>query len=722
MSQFTQSPNFPAALLTVNRHELDGDPMIVTEGKIPDDLQGHAFILAAAGFADSKTLAGTSLVLPSIHGNPAINSDGMIFRLDFHKHGQESKPNEVWLKTKIVGTPSYWADKAAVKKQEYAALKFYNFGLARLSAWLGVRNPSNTGWLSMKFPEENSRLFVTLDAGRSHEIDTESLEVVTPLGWNKEWVPQINLKLPFPLLMSTAHPYFDPRTNEVFTVNYCKSIETILRPIIKQNFAGYKKNSSIVKELLEQFRTKLKFKVKHTKDIKKINRYLVNLLQLSKLGLQVIENTKNLQDVTYLMRWDGKGDLERWKLVHPDGTPVVIQQTMHAIGVTQDYIVLMDTSLKIGLAQLIDFKNKKIEKALREVLDYPQLPDSNIYIVPRAQLIEGERPACCNPKDPETKPCPECQEKIVVVQKLTIPREAFHFHVNYENPDGKITLHAIHSCAWDVSEWMSKIDIPLTNNRRGPIGMMIDSMDINQMGRYEIDAKTGKLVTEPILTYNLDYTWAVGLYTYSNNKHGNNWWPPARFENIYLNSYGAWKDLLPEFIYDIYENYKYREIPAEKVRKITNDGVPSSLCRLDVEQMQIGDGYQFPSGYFVNSPLFVPRANGTGGSTDGYIICTVNYDPDRCNRLKSAKSEIWIFNADNLQDGPLCKLSHPQLNFAFTTHTTWLSEIAPRQAGIYCIPLKEDLQESLKQVAPEFPKIQALIEKLFDQEVYPHFP
>lgn len=781
MSKINPSPYFPAAILTVNRQEIDGDSMIVTEGKLPDDLQGHAFILAAAGFVDSKPLPGTSLVLPSIDGNPAINSDGMIFRLDFHKQGKKSKPGEVCLKTKIVGTPCYWADKATFEKEEYIELKFYNLGLARLSEWLGVRNVSNTAWMSMKFPGENSRLFVTLDAGRSHEIDTESLEVVTPLGWNKEWIPQMKLTLPFALAMSTAHPYFDPRKNEVFTVNYCKSIETMLLPALKHDLEGFNDSIPIVKEFLKDLENLLKcilkgvetviawgnkfpgseklfriaisgivllerelYNPQHPEKVKTLGtglkqilideihdvenlgalkEYLNDFLQLVRLLLQVLLiDLPGLKDITYLMRWDGKSYLERWKLVDTDGKPIVIQQTMHDIGVTEDYIVLMDTSLKIGLTQLIDLKNKKIQSFLRDILDYPQLPDTSVYIIPRAQLVEGERPGCCDPKDPETKNRPECQEKIVVAQKLTIPREAFHFHVNYENPDGKITLHAIHACAWDVAEWLRKVDTPLTENPRPPIGMLVDGMDVNKMGRYEIDGATGKLVSEPILTYDVNYTWATGLYAYNNIKHGTDWWPPTQFENIYLNSYGAWKDLLPDFIYKLYQGYKYQEIPPDKVRELTNNGIRSSLCRLNVQQMQILDGYRFPSGYFVNSPLFVPRANATGSSTDGYMICTVNYDPDPCNRLKSAKSEIWIFHADRLEDGPLCKLSHPQLNFAFTTHTTWLSEIAPREAGIYCIPVKEDFEESVKQVAPKSPKLQTLIQQLFDEEVYPHFP
>lgn len=134
---------------------------------------------------------------------------------------------------------------------------------------------------------------------------------------------------------------------------------------------------------------------------------LQDFIQLLSLGLQFLGDLINIPNLTYLIRWDGQGDFERWKLINPDGTPVTIQQTMHQIGVTEDYVVLMDTSLKIGLAQLITLKNKKFDKSVRKLLDYPQLPYSTIYIVPRAALKEGERPA--NKQSPE---------KEVVVQKL----------------------------------------------------------------------------------------------------------------------------------------------------------------------------------------------------------------------------------------------------------------------------------------------------------------
>lgn len=786
----TVEPNFPSAILTVCRQELNASELEVIEGNVPEGLQGHLFLLASAGYVDSKPLAGTPLQLPSIDGSPVINGDGMIFRLDFQKKvdgdGQQPTPGQVWLSTKVAGTPSQVADRAIFNNKEnsqnpeFEQFHFLNLGVARLSEWLGVRNVVNTAWLPMKFPGENTRLLVTLDAGRPYEIDPVSLDVVTAVGWNKEWIPQMELRLPFGLMMSTAHPYFDPRAKDendrakpvTFTVNYSKTFKTMLAPIFEYGVEKEEeKIAAELKEFMQEMKRLLKFiegaiacinkveqkapifklfhKLSRTtlssrlllendlvltarhRDLKDFSREIKQILldeihsvdrlenlqvelqdfiQLLNLGLQFLGDLINIPNLTYVMRWDGQGDFERWKLINPDGTPVTIQQTLHQIGVTKDYIVLMDTSLKIGLAQLVTLKNKKFDKSVRKLLDYPQLPYSSIYIIPRAALKDGERPAN-----------QQSQEKTVVAQKLVIPREGFHFLVDYENPEDKITLYAIHACAWDVAEWMRPTDFPLTDNPRPPLGMLVDGMDISQVGRYEIEGSTGKLLEQPRLTYNLDYTWAIGLCTYSETKQNDEWFPPQTFDNIYLDSFGAWKDLLSDFIWDLYKDYKYREIPVHQVRELSDRGKPSAISRLDTHQMKLLDGYQFPPGYFGDSAQFVPRHQGTGDSTDGYIICTVNYNPDPCNRLKSGKSEIWVFLANDLRQGPVCKFAHPLLSFAFTTHTVWLPEIAPRNSK-YCIPVREDFQELVDQIAPHRPEIQGRIQKLFDEDIYPQFP
>jgi hypothetical protein len=105
----------------------------------------------------------------------------------------------------------------------------------------------------------------------------------------------------------------------------------------------------------------------------------------------------------------------------------------------------------------------------------------------------------------------------------------------------------------------------------------------------------------------------------------------------------------------------------------------------------------------VLSPQFVPRADGNGSSTDGYIVCTV---------ASENRDEIWIFDAKNLAQGPLCKLGHSSLNFSYTIHTAWLPKIAPRTASYNC-GVREDYQEQVKN--------SPVLQELFETKVYPHF-
>jgi hypothetical protein len=61
-----------------------------------------------------------------------------------------------------------------------------------------------------------------------------------------------------------------------------------------------------------------------------------------------------LKDFVYLVCWDGDSPLARWKLVNPDGSPVIIKQSIHQIGISRDYVVLMDTAFTVGLEQVIN--------------------------------------------------------------------------------------------------------------------------------------------------------------------------------------------------------------------------------------------------------------------------------------------------------------------------------------------------------------------------------
>ncbi|MFO0661650.1 MAG: carotenoid oxygenase family protein, partial [Polyangiaceae bacterium] len=168
------------------------------EGKVPVDLGGYFFVTAPVGTVETNGLP---------YDDPAhfLNGDGMVYRYGFHN-------GTVKVRTRLSKPPCFYADLATKTGSPYEALGFKNFGVARASLRLGARDYVNTAMMVMEMPGEIPRLFLTYDAGRPYEIDTESCEVVTPIGSNAEWRPEGLEHLPFTPNFSSAHPFADGHT------------------------------------------------------------------------------------------------------------------------------------------------------------------------------------------------------------------------------------------------------------------------------------------------------------------------------------------------------------------------------------------------------------------------------------------------------------------------------------------------------------------------------
>jgi carotenoid cleavage dioxygenase-like enzyme len=679
-SVFNCSPSVPQSILTANRYELT-DISLEIEGTLPEDLSGFLFIVEPCGSIESGGL-------PYPDGNSILGGDGMIYRLDFSNKG------EVKVKSRLVKPPDFFADKATQAGGQYEKYQFTSHGITRFSLSLGCRNQLNTAFLPMNFSDNTGdRLLVTYDAGRPYEIDTETLEVVTPIGANREWVSELDgLNVPFQLYMSTAHPAFDAYTNQMFTVNFGRSLGSFLEtiPAVFDISELPQELDKVLSAIADLFRTGF------LKDIfTTFFKVFQDIWQLYAGWLEQIIGV-DMENFLYLMCWDGSGPIERWKLVLPDRSPVRIEQCIHQIGVTQDYVVIMDTAFTVGTDQIINNpfpKSKGGDQLFRQVLERPAAADSTIYIVRRRDLKAGQKPACSQ------------YEVEVVAQKVTIPLATAHFLLDYDNPDGNITLHAAHICAMEVSDWLRKYD-SLAFEPHAPVaprlqGMILNEVDIGRVGKYVLNGETGSFIESSVITHD-PCTWGVELFAYITRvpKTG---LPPKRLENIYWCTLGLWKELMTKFIFDLYADYPYQLVPRSEVLRRAEAGIPACLFRLSTESMEIADYYPLPAGHLVLSPQFVPRGNGED-STAGYLVCTV-FTPTR--------SEIWVFDAQNLAHGPLCKLHHPSFVFAFTLHTAWLPEIGPRQAN-YSIGVREDYDYLVRQKSPE-------IQKLFEQEVYPHF-
>lgn len=727
---------FPASVLSVSREEFgrkednpdaQGDPLKlkVKDGTLPLDLQGHVFIIGATGSVDSSstiTLNGNSAVLPSDDGTtPLYNGDGMVYRVDF-----DQLETGVFLSTRLVKTPCYYADVATNKCKQYQGsvnpkkpdLRFKNLGITRVSGPLGTRNQLNTAFLPMKFSEqENTRLLATWDVGRPYEIDPKTLETVTPVGKNSEWseankVSQIFLKptTPFKTIQSSAHPCFDPYTKEMFTVNVGRSFITVLSQFfplfytIKSLFHDFfiKNNTNEKDELLynSKYLAFILKMIKNSSFLKKCKKYLLECPEKIFFLFEFIIGNF-LYNFVYLIKWDGSGELQKWKVIY-NGCNIKIKQSTHQIGLTEDYVILIDTAFKISLGEILPSLEKEgyktIEKFLRKLFVQPQLNDNSVYIICRSDLQKGK--------------------KYVKAKKINISGEAAHFLVDYRNPNQQITLHLAHVCAWDAAEWLTEFDCnnTTTNQLQRLYGAIAGPMDISRLGCHVINANTGEFIRKnQDIVMDVDYTWGAAIYAYQD-------YPlPDQLEDIYWSCLGCWGNLKTPHITHLYEHYKYRQVGLQLMDEITKKGKPSSLLRVHIEHLEsvqenenrlsIPDGYQFPDGHWAVSPQFIPRSE-TRSSTDGYIICIVHYGD---GNDETNGNELWIFDAADLNSGPKCKLWHEQFNVGFTIHTAWLPKVEKRNAQ-YFVDTQEDYQEVLQQQSL---KNRELIEDLFNNWVYP---
>ncbi|WP_071880813.1 carotenoid oxygenase family protein [Geitlerinema sp. PCC 7407] len=428
-------------------------------------------------------------------------------------------------------------------------------------------------------------------------------------------------------------------------------------------------------------------------------------------------------DFLEILVWNGKHDLQRWQVTY-SGKPVKIIQSTHQIGITEDYILIVDTAFKFAIKELLpSLKTKgteRIESLIREMLNRQQIPDNYVYIIPRSELFPGSMK--------------------VEAKRVIIPYEAAHFLVDYKNLDSQIRIHFSHVCGWDAAECITKFDFQdpsdstshISREQQQPLyGVLYGPTDVSRLGLYILDGKSGNIIesrkvetkdqgsSNPMNLAIESWAWGPAIFTYRSHS---NYAPPNHIEDLYWGSLGCWEELLLPHITDLYEDYKYRELSLSTVQDIARQGRRSNIIHIHTEPPrtdgcsshsapQIVNAYGFPDGHYVTSPQFVPAKDRTG-STDGYIVCIVHYGDgsDRFEGENTNGNEIWIFDARTL-DEPICKLYHPKLNIGFTVHGTWMAQAERRTAPYYISP-EEDYGPLLKDQGVE-------VKDLFERWVFP---
>ncbi len=605
----------------------------------------------------------------------------------------------------------------------------------RLSPSFGMRNFLNTAFVPIGFDDDNAtkpRLLVTIDSGQPYEIDPTTLELVGPIGSLDQWYPDGGSFWPFPLLFTCAHPVWDPRTKEGFFVNWGKGIADFVDSVP----LAY--DAQVMCEQVGWSVSKF-WDALNLSGVNVARKYVRSTLKRAQNWVRV--NTPQAlqgiwpQQFTYLLRWDGESALTRWNLVDENGAAVNIEGSVHQIAVTEKYVILLDCAFDIGINTLLEdpFPNHQtLERLLRNLTARPIQNESVFTIVSRADLR----------RTPGVVPGSGQRDVNLKCHQVRVPMGACHFLADYGNPDNQITLHVAHNTATDVSEWVADYDTSLYGKQNLPadiLGVFPAPMDVSRLGLYVFDGEDGTCLASDTTAQNPQF-WSVALYA------GQNQFTPFPQINavgsLYWNTTGFFPEQATRFAFDLYANYPDRVTPNSVLRELNGSGIPSTLFRTHVRGLGVADSFTFPDGIVCGSPQFIekrmqalpPPAGDPPPARQSEAPPPVDHSQDEQPRYKGGPipnpqaknipgfiatmvytpdgTEVWIFDAEHLHQGPLCKLASENLKMGFTAHSWWLDLLGP--GGSRQVNVVADLEPRLKGRGKQ-------VKKVFYDSVFPNW-
>ena len=223
MTSSPATPQFPDKALRACRDFLDRVPLQVVAGALPAGLSGHLFVMSPVGTVDSG-----GAPYPNGNERPTVlNGDGMVWRFDF-----EATTDGVTARasSRIVMPPDYVFDVLTADGTPLESYGFGDVGMLRASPFFGTRNFANTALVPLVADGQSPRLICCYDAGPPVEVDPLTLETLEVVGesWDAEALDDV---LPFPPILSTAHPMWDPATRQLYAVNYGRSTLAMIESV-----------------------------------------------------------------------------------------------------------------------------------------------------------------------------------------------------------------------------------------------------------------------------------------------------------------------------------------------------------------------------------------------------------------------------------------------------------------------------------------------------------
>lgn len=651
------TPPFPDAAFRASRVSQRDLQLTLLEGAVPPGLAGHLFVLSPVGTVDSG-----GAPYPDGNDRPTvINGDGMVWRFDF----SQVDGGLPTASSRIIEPPDFRWDELTRNGSPLAFAGFVDLGMLRASPLLGTRNFANTAFVPMpgRDPGDPTRLICAYDAGPPVEIDPVSLETLGVVGtsWDAEALDGL---VPFPPILSTAHPFYDAHTGELFSVNYGRSVVSMLETIPLLTALSFLPDA--VEDWVGRVLAALGRTPVGAKAAQLIGQAVTRLAKATRRGARPMTRTA-ANDIERILPesfldlvwWSGQGDITRLPVLDAEtGKEAAVLESMHQVAVTRRFVLLLDTNFKLRLDQF--YNNPfpyvpEVERLLRVALASRQGETSNLWVIDRADVAKALSGHMG-------------QTKGVPAFKVRLPG-AVHFLADYDDEDG-IRIQCAHGTALDIAEWVRRDDLRLDGATvRDPLhGMIASQVDVSRLGAFVIDPVRRRLVESRVISD--DRLWGIGLYA----ARGVPAWdkPPEHLGRVFWFASGLWDDNYTLFIRSLYADYPNRLVPlAEVDALVRGDGRPTTIFAVDPERFELVDSWEFPPGLTMSSPQFIPDRSGDGAP--GWVSAIV---------WDEMKTMLWIFSADALAKGPVAKLVVPA-ELGFSLHSAWLPEIrsTPRPAA-----------------------------------------
>ena len=293
---------------------------------------------------------------------------------------------------------------------------------------------------------------------------------------------------------------------------------------------------------------------------------------------------------------------------------------------------------------------------------------------------------------------------------MEVNEACIHLVAEYDNPDDRVTTYMLHTPATNTAELIRASDRDLQGNYfpEHLIGYgTLPVLDLSSVGKHVFDMKQGKGIHSQYLSQ-MPYTWGPYLYTYKGRQIA-----PYTGQDLFVMFKGFSKDMLPKRIYNAYKDVDGRRVPLEEMVGEGGLNHNNSICCITTDDLKIADAYIFPDRVLLYTIACIDSKE-----TDhpGYVIAGVVTD-EKAGGDKSSGHEYWVFRADNLSDGPVCKLGHPDLNNSTLFHSVCIpaSKKWKNKSQPYHISLRDDYPEA------EFEKWGDEVLSVFRDKIWKYF-